>query len=213
MIDTLWGLALALAVFFGVHLVPGVPGLRKALKSSLGDKAYRGIFSVISIGGLVWIVLAHMDAPYVELWAAPNWTRLIPLVVLPFAILLTVCAQKNCDGIKAVTRHPMLWSVVLWALPHIPPNGDAASLMLFGTFALFALIDQPLADARLRREEPERWREIAGSTSAIPFAAAIAGRAKPRFSEIGYRRIGIALVLYVVILFGHEYVIGLSPMP
>lgn len=211
MIDTLWGMALALAVFFGMHAVPVLPGARSALKARLGDKGYRGVFSIVSLGGLGWIILAHMHAPYVELWVAPDWTRLIPLIALPFALMFM--ASQKSEGMQAVTRHPMLWGVALWSLSHIPPNGDAASVMMFGCFALYSLIDQPLADARVRREDPARWQELSASSSAIPFAAAITGRTKPSLAKIGYLRLGIALLIYVVVLFGHEHVIGLSPMP
>jgi uncharacterized membrane protein len=152
----LWGVAAALAVFIAIHLMPGVlMGLRAALIGRLGRLPYRGLFSLISLAGLVWIVFAHMDAPYVELWAAPSWTRIIPLAIMPVALIL-ISSQRS-PGMRKVTRHPMLWAVFLWAAAHIAPNGDAASLMLFGAFALFALIDQPLADARKRREAPEEW--------------------------------------------------------
>ena len=159
-----------------------LPGLRAALIGALGRLAYRALFSLAALAGLVWIVFAHMDAPYVELWAAPDWTRLIPLAVMPLALILI--AGERAPGMKKVTRHPMLWAVILWAAAHIAlwaaahiaPNGDAASLMLFGTVALFALINQPLSDARKRREEPEEWAEIAATTSALPFAAALQGR-------------------------------------
>ncbi len=207
----LWGLAIALAIFIGVHLVPAVPGLRAALIGALGRLPYRGLFSLISLAGMVWIVFAHMDAPYVTLWDAPDWTRLIPLAVMPLALILIAAAQT--PGMKQVTRHPMLWAVFLWAAAHIAPNGDAASLMLFGAFALFALIDQPLSDARKRREEPEAWAETAATTSVLPFVAALQGRAKPSLKEIGIRRIVAALALYLVILFVHEHVIGLSALP
>ncbi len=208
----LWGLAAALAVFIGIHLMPStLPGLRAALIGALGRLPYRALFSLTALAGLVWIVFAHMDAPYVELWAAPDWTRLIPLAVMPLALILI--AGERAPGMKKVTRHPMLWAVILWVAAHIAPNGDAASLMLFGTVALFALINQPLSDARKRREEPEEWAEIAATTSALPFATALQGRAKPSLKEIGIRRIVAALVLYLVILFAHEHVIGLSALP
>jgi uncharacterized membrane protein len=212
MIGTLWAVGLAAAVFVGLHLVPVVPGLRAGLIGAIGRLAYRGLFSLVALGSLAWLIVAHMEAPYVALWEAPAWTALVQLAAMPFACVLAVCAPGN-EGIKRVTRHPMLWAVLLWALAHIPANGDGASLILFGAFALFALIDQPLSDARTRREEPARWRELARTTSAIPFAAALAGRSRPRLGEIGLLRIAAGLLLYLVLLFGHGPVIGLSALP
>ena len=212
MTGSLGSLAIALALFIGIHLVPGVPGLRKALQGAVGKRVYRAVFSLSAIGGLVWIVFAHMDAPYTELWEAPGWTRLIPLAGVHPLVLMLLAGMPR-PGKRKVTCHPMLWAVFLWAAAHIPANGDAASVMLFGSLILFALIDQPLADARIRREEPERWAEDFTATSAIPFLAALQGKGRPSLKEIGYARMGVALVLYIVILFAHEHVIGFSALP
>jgi len=211
MTGTFWGLALALAVFIGVHMVPVVPGLRAKVIGAWGKRVYRALFSILSLAGLVWIVFAHKDAPQVLLWQGPEWSRLIPLAAMPLVLILL--AGMPSPGMQKITRHPMLWAIFLWAAAHIPPNGDAASLMLFGAFALFALIDQPLADARTRREDPESWAKKSAENSALPFLAVLQGRARPRLKEIGYGRIAAALVLYLVILFAHEHVIGLSALP
>lgn len=213
MIDTLWGMALALAVFLLAHLAPSaVPGLRQGLRSRLGVMGYRGVFSVIALGGLAWIIVAHMHAPYVELWSSPAWTRLVPLAAMPLVFILFACAQKS-PGMRAITRHPMLWGLSLWGLAHIVPNGDAASVMMFGAFALYGLIDMPLADRRIASEEPERWATLSAETSAIPFAAILAGRAQFSLKALGPGRVVGALALYVVVLFIHEHVIGLSALP
>ena len=128
-------------------------------------------------------------------------------------LVLMLLAGMPRPGMRKVTRHPMLWAVLLWAAAHIPASAAAASVMLFGSLILFALIDQPLADARIRREEPERWAEDFAATSAIPFLAALQGKGRPSLREIGYARMGVALVLYIVILFAHEHVIGFSALP
>jgi uncharacterized membrane protein len=213
MIDTLWGLALALAVFCLAHLAPSaVPGLRTALREKLGLGGYRAIFSVIALGSLIWIILGHKYAPYEELWSSPGWTRLIPLAAMPLVMIMFACAQKS-KGMRAITRHPMLWAVLLWAGAHIPVNGDAASVMMFGAFALYALIDIPLADRRIAKEDPERWATLSAETSALPFAAIIGGRATFRLKELGLGRVVGALLIFIVILFAHEHVIGLSSLP
>ncbi|MGY8993790.1 MAG: NnrU family protein [Rhodospirillales bacterium] len=61
-------------------------------------------------------------APYEELWSSPGWTRLIPLAAMPLVLIMFACAQKSI-GMLAITRHPMLWALFLWAGAHIPVNG------------------------------------------------------------------------------------------
>lgn len=214
MIDTFWGFGIACAVFVGVHLIPsGLPGLRARLAAALPGRAYQGLFSLFAAGGLAWMILAKGGAPYLELWWAPDWTRLIPVAVLPFAFVLFFLTYASRDGVRAITRHPMLWAVLLWALSHIPANGDVGSIMLFGSFALFALIDMPLADARLRREDPARWQTVSAETSLVPFAAVLAGRARLSLAALGWWKIALGLVIYVLILFAHGHVFGLDVLP
>ena len=42
----------------------------------------------------------------------------------------------------------MLWGTVLWAIAHLFANGDLRSLLLFGTFLVWALFDMWSADRR-----------------------------------------------------------------
>ena len=42
----------------------------------------------------------------------------------------------------------MLWGITLWALGHLLSNGDLVSLVLFGSFLVFALIDMLSANRR-----------------------------------------------------------------
>jgi len=133
---------------------------------------------------------------------------MIPLVLILFAAASTPDMQK-------VTRHPQLWALLLWAGSHIPINGDAVSVMMFGVLALFVLINQPLIDTKIRREDRERWAEKFAGTSAILFLDALQGKGRPNLKEIGFAHIGVALVLmlYLVILFAHEQAIGFSALP
>ena len=48
-----------LALFIAVHLVPTRPSLRAGLVGRLGPGAYTGLFSLVSIAGLVLIVLGY----------------------------------------------------------------------------------------------------------------------------------------------------------
>ena len=55
-------LALGLVLFLGIHLLPVAPSLRTAVAGRLGDKPYRGAFSLVSLVGLVLIVIGYRAA-------------------------------------------------------------------------------------------------------------------------------------------------------
>ncbi len=229
MIGTTEGVALA-AIFFVVsHIVLASGPLRAALVKSIGENAFRGLYSAVAIAALVWLALAYVGAPYVELWPETSWARHVPLVVMPFAAILVVCGltTRNATaigggaideanptpGIMKVTRHPFLWGVALWALAHIAPNGDAASLMLFGAIAILSFAGMVGIDRKRERALGAAWGPVLLGTSVLPFGALLSGRAKLRFGEIGAWRILAGIALYVALVFAHAPVIGKSALP
>jgi uncharacterized membrane protein len=50
--------------------------------------------------------------------------------------------------IKATVRHPMLAAIKFWALAHLIANGDLASIILFGSFLAYAVVDRILLKSR-----------------------------------------------------------------
>jgi uncharacterized membrane protein len=149
---------------------------------------------------------------------------MVPVVVMPFACLLfigsitgpnptmvmqSIAADADpAPGVLKATRHPMLWSFGLWALAHLVANGDAAALMLFGGLAVLALGGTIAIDVKRRGRDPQGFARLAARTSNVPLAALIEGRARVSFGEIGWWRIGLAAVLYVVLIFAHPLLAG-----
>jgi uncharacterized membrane protein len=219
----------AAIVFLAIHLLPGTP-LRAQAVRALGERPYRGLFSLASAVVLAWLGLAYGDAPYEELWPQTPWTRWVPLVVMPFALILLACglttrnpsmagmeksvaAQQTVGGIVTITRHPVLWSFALWGLAHLPSNGDRASVFLFGSLALLALAGMPMIDRRKGDEIGNAWGPILMRTSATPFLAALEGRTKIDWRGIGWWRPLLGLFLYALTLGGHRHVFGVVPWP
>ena len=230
MIGTIEGVVAAAVFFVASHIVLSSGPLRAALVKRIGEKVFRGLYSAVASAGLVWLVIAFNIAPYVELWADAAWARYVPLVVVPFAAILLVCgvttrnataigggvdaeAANPAPGIMKVTRHPVLWGIALWALAHIPPNGDARSLILFGAFASLAFAGMALIDRKREQSMGAAWGPIALTTSVLPFAAMLSGRAKVQLGEIGAWRILAGLALYLALALAHLPVIGKSPLP
>ncbi len=228
MIGTIGGVALAAAVFVASHIVLSSTPLRGVLVGRLGEAGFRVAYSAVALAALVWLVAAHGVAPYVEIWGPSAATRHLPLVVMPFAAILLVAGVtvRNpagmiapapggdaAPGILKVTRHPVMWAIALWALVHMAANGDAASLLLFGALALLALAGMALIDRRKAAELGAAWGPVLLTTSALPFAAMLSGRATFRFAEIGAWRVLAGVALYLALLLLHGPVIGLAALP
>jgi uncharacterized membrane protein len=116
-------------------------------------------------------------------------------------------------GILRVTRHPLLWGIALWAFAHLLANGDVASVLLFGTFLVLALLGPFLIDAKRRRARGAAYERFLAVTSNVPFAAIAAGRTSLHAAELGWWRIAAGLLLYVAFLAGHRWLFGVSPLP
>jgi uncharacterized membrane protein len=220
-------LMIAALIWIAWHV--GVAGsrLRGQIVRRIGEGPFRGIFSVGSIGLIIWLARSYNTAATVPLWHPPIWLgALLVLAMLPAAVLFVGSvtepnptavggerAPAQPRGIQRITRHPMLWSFAIWAGVHIIANGDTASLVFFGAFLITALAGMPSIDAKLARRSPETWRPLAAQTSIVPFAAIVAGRNQIVWSEIGWWRPALGLLLWGLLLYLHHLVVGVSPLP
>ncbi|MHA7816485.1 MAG: NnrU family protein [Pseudohaliea sp.] len=50
-----------------------------------------------------------------------------------------------------VQRHPLLFAFPLWALAHIPPNGELATALFFAAMAVFCLVGMRALDRKRQR--------------------------------------------------------------
>ncbi len=129
-----------IVVFFGIHLVPSWPSLRQKLIQGIGEWPYKGVFSVLALGGLVLIIKGMAEAQYLAVWQPPALARIAPVVFTAPALIL-LAAANFANNIKRLVCHPMSWGVLAWAVGHLLANGELASLVLFGSFAAFAVFN------------------------------------------------------------------------
>jgi uncharacterized membrane protein len=215
-------LIIASIVFLATHYIASTP-LRDALLAVMG-RAYLAVYVLIAFATLGWMIHAFYHAPYMNLWYAVS-LRIVPLVVMPFALILLVCGVSTRNptavgqekhlksgatarGILRITRHPVMWSFALWSLSHMVARGDAASLIFFGTFGALALSGTWLIDRRKARANAEAWKQFAAVTSNLPFGAIAAGRNHFRPGELGAWKIVVALLVYAVLVRFHHALFG-----
>jgi uncharacterized membrane protein len=222
-------LTIAALFLIGTHFGISSTSLRAELIARIGVNPYRGLYSLLSLVALGWLITAWRAAPVVPLWEPGGGLRHLALALMPLAFLLAVCAftgpnptvvGQNPDpdagspatGIIRVTRHPFMWGIGLWAVLHMLANGDQASAIFFGTFAVLALAGTVLIDARRTRENAPGWGVFLQATSNVPFVAILQRRQRLVLGEIGLWRAAVALGLYVLFLWLHPWLFGVSPL-
>ena len=142
-----------LAVFFGIHLLPSRPALREKLVRAIGEKPYKGVFAILSVAGLGLIVMGMDQVPTIVIWNPPPAAAMITAICMAPALILLAAANLK-GNIKRIVRHPLSLGVLLWSLSHLLSNGDLAALLLFSSFALFALYNMRAAKRPAAVPEP-----------------------------------------------------------
>ena len=206
-------LVAATLVFLATHFIASTP-LRPLLVNAIGEWPYRGAYSLVALVTLVWMGWAFANAPREPIWLG---VREIPYLVMPFAFVLIACgygrnptmvgadrllkSEDPARGIIRITRHPIMWGIMLWAASHILARGDLRSLIFFGGLLLVAALGTILMDARKRRN-PD-FARFAAVSSNVPFAAVAQGRNRIVWREIGWMRPAAGLAVFFVVLLFH----------
>jgi uncharacterized membrane protein len=214
----------ATLAFLVLHILPSTP-LRALAVKAIGESAYLGLFALASLACLVWMSMAFARSPSLALWPG---LRLVPVLVLPFAFVLLACglfgrnptavgqagALKHPEaarGILRITRHPVMWAIMLWAGAHLLALGSLRATVFFGGLLLLAAAGTTLQDARKAKALGEAWRRFAASTSNIPFAAIAMGRNKLAWREIGWWKPAAGVALFGLVLYLHPWLFGYRP--
>jgi uncharacterized membrane protein len=219
----------AAAFFLAIHLLVSGTRVRDALIGRIGQGPYMGGFVVASFAGLIWLGFAFAGArgqPGDEvLWSMTPATHGLQLVLQLIAVVFIVVGLATPNptsvrqeaaldrpeavrGMLRVTRHPFLWGAAIWAFGHLLVNGDAVSIVLFGSILALALFGTASIDAKRRRALGAKWDAFAAQTSNIPFLALAQGRQRLALSEIGWWKIVLGVVIWGVLGWAHPYLFG-----
>ena len=168
-------LIVGLVLFLGIHSVAIVsPAWRDAQVALRGEKTWKGIYTVVSIIGLVLLLYGYglaRQAP-VELYSPPLWMRHVTaLLMLPvFPLLIAAYAPGR---IQAATKHPMLVATKLWAFSHLLANGTLADVLLFGGFLAWAVAERISMKKRAARPIPGAPPSPANDVIAVVVGLAV----------------------------------------
>lgn len=133
-----------LLIFLGAHSVRIVADdWRAAQIARVGEKRWKGMFSIASAIGLALIVWGYAIARAhpVLLWVPPAWARHVTIPLVAIAFILLPAAHMPNTHFKAWLGHPMVFGVLLWAFAHLIATGTLNAAVLFGAFLIWGIVD------------------------------------------------------------------------
>lgn len=137
-----------------VHLVPAVAaGFKKNIIEKYGENPYKGVFGLLMIFSLYLIISGWGSMTPVEpdtlaeIYTPPDWGDHAAgvLVLIGFILFLAPYPPNN---IKRMLRHPQLLGMACWGVGHLIAIGTMRSIVLFGGFAVWAVLEMIFINRR-----------------------------------------------------------------
>ena len=208
---------LAAIAFVGTHFILSHP-LRAPIVRAIGERGFLGVYSLVAVATLGWLVWAYRAAPMTPmlwpvgdaLWAVATIVMLVASVLMIGSLIgnpalptggAPASVPGEARGVFAITRHPMMWAFAFWAGAHALVYPTAGNFVLVGAVAVLALVGAALQDRKKKALQPEQWRAWEARTSYWPFAAIAAGRT--RFGGFRAHDLAGGLVLWLAATWAH----------
>jgi len=160
-------LLLGLVLFLGVHSTRVfAEGWRTRTVARMGEKPYKGVYTLVSLAGFVLIVWGYgltRQNPVV-LWSPPRGMNHLAALLMAVSFVLLAAAYVPRNAIKAKLHHPMVLGVKTWAVAHLLSNGTLADVLLFGSFLAWAVVDFSAARRRDRAQGTQYAKGTAGGS-------------------------------------------------
>lgn len=232
-------IGLAGALLLATHLGFSATGLRDRFAARVGEGLYLAFFSLVSLACFALLIWVYRLSPRTQYfwYPAPELYQISQIIMAGACLLLAgsllvrnpstvgqgallgepAGRAQAVRGVNRITRHPFLWGVALWSIAHLVANGDRASVVLFGTLLVLALLGTRSLDAKKQRQLGADWEAFAATTSNVPFTAllrrATGGRTRPPLPALLVELGGAVLAaaaLYAACYFGHRWIAGVG---
>lgn len=136
-------LVLGLVLFLGLHsLRVFADGWRTRMIARVGEGAWKGVYSLLSLAGFVLLVygfgLARQQPEL--LYVPPVALRHLNSLFTLIAFVLVAAAYVPRNHIKSRIGHPMLAGTKIWAFGHLLATGFLHDVVLFGSFLIWAVV-------------------------------------------------------------------------
>lgn len=198
--------------FGGTHVLLASARVRAALVARLGERGFLALFSAVAavtFGALATYYAAHRfeGAPGLAVGGSAA-ARGVLMGVVVAGVTLTFLMDyarsptalfnqpiRAPRGIERVTRHPFFAGVALLALAHLLLATRLVGAVFFAGLATLAIVGARHQDRKLLARRGEAYAGYLAATSAVPFAAIVAGRQRFAWREIPPRGLVLGLAV------------------
>lgn len=222
--DPVLRVALWFGLFVATHLALGWPPIRGALVARLGLRGFTLLFSLVAwltFGVAVSSYAAHAaEGPAVLALGASTGIRIALIIAITLGVMLITGAFAHYSsspyaiggenvreprGLERVTRHPFFVGMALFGAAHALLAPRLVGAVAMGSLGLFAGVGAWMQDRKLLALRGDDYRDYLSVTSAIPFAAILAGRQRLVWEELPYGTLLVGLGLTFVLRAVHEH--------
>ena len=181
-----------LIVFVAMHSAQALyPALRSAAIGRISALGWKGLYSVVSLAGLVLLVQGYGEARPASaiIWNPPAGLMHLAALLNILAFVFVTASGIPGNAIRTRLGHPMTIGVKVWALAHLLANGDSVSMLLFATILVWAV----LVFRAARRRQPAPGASAQTSRSATLATLLVGTGAGIWFTFVGHAMlIGVA---------------------
>jgi uncharacterized membrane protein len=144
---------LGIFLFAGMHLFSMLfPAVRNRLSARLGENAYKGLYSLSSLVGLVLMGIGYWQERHGEMadvfYYEPSQGARHATISLALVGFILIASNDGKGYIRKWIRHPFSIGIALWSIGHLLANGERYVVPIFVTFLALSIIDIVLGFAR-----------------------------------------------------------------
>ena len=216
------GVALLALVFVGTHVGLATHGVRARLVARLGEGGFFGLYAAVATLTF-WMLVAYYaahrfeGAPGLGLGADPAVRAVLIGVIVAGVALATAGlvayprlpvalfgqSVREPYGIERITRHPFFAGTALVGIAHALLATHLAGTVLMGSLALLAIAGARHQEAKHVRTKGGPYAAYLAVTSAVPFAAIVAGRQRLVWRELPFGALAGGVAAAVVLRLAH----------
>jgi uncharacterized membrane protein len=182
-------LVLGVLLWSFTHFIPTLfADTRARLVARIGENPYKGLFTLLMVLAIYLIISGWKASIPESLYLPPVWGRHLTALLMIVAFVLFF-APYPPNNIRRMLRHPQLTGVAIWGIGHLLANGETRSVILFGGFTLWAVLEMLLINRR-----DGAWTAPAPAPRRNDILLVIGG-----------------LVAYGAVAASHQWLFGFSP--